>query len=185
MVFPRGVRALLSAALVVVPLVSATAAVPPPANPVISSVAPDPSVLRGADGAFHVYASSDDWSDGAGYRLIPHFRSFDLVEWEYVGDAFAERPAWAQPGSFLWAPDVHPTDSGAVMYYTTGGQLPCSAGPPRRDRKARGRTTTSRSSASGQTRPTRISIRWTPRWCSPRTARSCSWVTSRASTRSR
>lgn len=125
MVFPRGVRALLSAALVVVPLVSATAAVPAAANPVISSVAPDPSVLRGADGAFHVYASSDDWSDGAGYRLIPHFRSFDLVEWEYVGDAFAERPAWAQPGSFLWAPDVHPTDSGAVMYYTTDGQLPC------------------------------------------------------------
>ncbi|MBB1037963.1 family 43 glycosylhydrolase, partial [Dietzia natronolimnaea] len=122
----RGARALGAAALaVVVPLVSATAAVPAAANPVISSIAPDPSVQRGADGAFHVYASSDDWSDGAGYRLVPHFRSFDLVEWEYVGDAFGSRPSWAPSGSYLWAPDVHVTDAGAVMYYTTGGPAPC------------------------------------------------------------
>ncbi len=94
-------------------------------NPVISSVAPDPSALRGTDGAFHIYASSDDWSDGAGYRLIPHFRSFDLVEWEYVGDAFGSRPSWATRGGFLWAPDVHVVPGGAVMYYTTGGSVPC------------------------------------------------------------
>lgn len=119
-------RALVSAALVVVvPLASATTAATAAANPVISSVAPDPSVQRGADGAFHVHATSDDWGDGAGSRLIPHFRSFDLVEWEYVGDAFAARPAWAPPGSFLWAPDVHLTATGAVMYYTTGGAAPC------------------------------------------------------------
>lgn len=122
----RGARALGAAALaVVVPLVSATAAVPAAANPVISSIAPDPSVQRGADGAFHVYASSDDWSDGAGYRLVPHFRSFDLVEWEYVGDAVGSRPSWAPSGSYLWAPDVHVADAGAVMYYTTGGPAPC------------------------------------------------------------
>ncbi|WP_194861241.1 family 43 glycosylhydrolase [Dietzia sp. SYD-A1] len=122
----RGARALGAAAVaVVIPVVSATAAVPAGANPVISSIAPDPSVQRGADGAFHVYASSDDWSDGTGYRLIPHFRSFDLVEWEYVGDAFGSRPVWAPEGSFLWAPDVHVTDTGAVMYYTTGGPAPC------------------------------------------------------------
>ena len=123
-----GARAFATAVLVVVSLValvSATATAPAAANPVISSVAPDPSVQRGADGAFHVYASSDDWADGAGRRLIPHFRSFDLVEWEYVGDAFAARPAWAPIGSFLWAPDVHVTATGAVMYYTTGGQRPC------------------------------------------------------------
>lgn len=123
---PNRARVLASAALVVVvPLVSAAVAAPAAANPVISSVAPDPSVLRGADGAFHVYATSDDWSDGAGYRLIPHFRSFDLVEWEYVGDAFDSRPSWDVGGRFLWAPDVHATDDGAVMYYTTGGPAPC------------------------------------------------------------
>ncbi|UVE95270.1 family 43 glycosylhydrolase [Dietzia sp. B32] len=119
-------RALVSAALVVVvPIASATLAATAAANPVISSVAPDPSVQRGADGAFHVHATSDDWGDGAGRRLIPHFRSFDLVEWEYVGDAFAAPPAWAPSGSFLWAPDVHLTATGAVMYYTTGGPAPC------------------------------------------------------------
>lgn len=120
----RLVRFSLAAALAV-PLVAAAVVLPAAANPVISSIAPDPSVARGADGAFHVYATSDDWSDDAGYRLIPHFRSFDLVEWEYVGDAFAERPMWASQGSFLWAPDVHTTADGAVMYYTTGGSAPC------------------------------------------------------------
>ena len=127
MTFAAGARLLASAALVVVvPLTSVPTAA---GNPVISSVAPDPSVARGGDGAFHVYATSDDWADGAGHRLIPHFRSFDLVEWEYVGDAFTSRPSWAPLGSFLWAPDVHVTDSDsgpdAVMYYTTGGSEPC------------------------------------------------------------
>ncbi len=126
----RAARALVSAAVVVVvPLATVPTALGSPTatgNPVISSVAPDPSVQRGADGAFHVYATSDDWGDGAGHRLIPHFRSFDLVEWEYVGDAFSSRPAWAPLGSVLWAPDVHVMPGGdAVMYYTTGGARPC------------------------------------------------------------
>ena len=98
---PAGARTVVAAALVVVPLAPVATAVTAAANPVISSVAPDPSVQRGADGAFHVYATSDDWADGAGYRLIPHFRSFDLVDWEYVGDAFPTRPGWAPTGSFL------------------------------------------------------------------------------------
>lgn len=101
----------------------ATAAALP--NPATSSVAPDPSVLRAPDGSFHVYASSDNWDDGAGYRMMPHFRSFDLVEWQYVGDAFDQAPAWAPEGSFTWAPDVHVIDGEYRMYYTTGGATPC------------------------------------------------------------
>ncbi|AWH91442.1 hypothetical protein [Dietzia lutea] len=91
----------------------------------ISSVAPDPSVQCCADGGFHVHATSDYWGDGAGRRLVPHFRSFDLVEWEYVGDEFAAPPAWAPAGSLLRAPDVHLTDAGPVMFYTTGGAALC------------------------------------------------------------
>ena len=125
MTLVAGARALASAILVVVPLVAVAVAVPAAANPVISSIAPDPSIQKGPDGAYHVYASSDDWADGAGRRLIPHFRSFDLVEWEYVGDSFGSRPGWAPAGSFLWAPDVHTTATGAVMYYSTGGARPC------------------------------------------------------------
>ena len=116
---------MVAALAVIASLVTATAAVPAAANPVISSIAPDPSIQKGPDGAYHVYASSDNWGDGAGYRLIPHFRSFDLVEWEYVGDAFDQRPPWAGLGSFLWAPDVHTTATGTVMYYSTGGERPC------------------------------------------------------------
>lgn len=129
MSFTSRARHLVSAAVavVVVPSLIAVSGAAPAAvaNPVISSVAPDPSLVRGADGAFHVYATSDDWGDGAGARLLPHFRSFDLVEWEYVGDAVTAGPAWAPRGSFLWAPDVHISDAGAVMYYTTGGDKPC------------------------------------------------------------
>ena len=128
MSFTASARYLVSAAVVaVVPsLIAACVAAPAAvANPVISSVAPDPSLVRGADGAFHVYAASDDWGDGAGARLLPHFRSFDLVEWEYVGDAVPASPAWAPPGSFLWSPDVHISGAGAVMYYSTGGDKPC------------------------------------------------------------
>ncbi|MBB1021535.1 glycosyl hydrolase family 43, partial [Dietzia sp. E1] len=55
------VTAVTVAATAVATATTATAA----ANPVISSVAPDPSVQRGADGAFHVHATSDDWGDGA------------------------------------------------------------------------------------------------------------------------
>lgn len=131
---PRTRARTLSSAVVAVvvgtsPLATGAAAAIGTSNPVISSVAPDPSVTRGADGAFHVYATSDDWGDGGGRRLIPHFRSFDLVEWEYVGDAFSAQPEWDLAGSELWAPDVHvsgPDGAGAaVMYYTTGGSAPC------------------------------------------------------------
>ncbi|WP_314038043.1 family 43 glycosylhydrolase [Dietzia sp. CH92] len=133
MTFAAGARSLVAASLVVVVTIAAATGAAAPAlvptaaaNPVISSVAPDPTVVRGADGAFHVYATSDDWADGAGHRLIPHFRSFDLVEWEYLGDAFTTRPRWAPLISFLWAPDVHVRPGGeAVMYYTTGGSAPC------------------------------------------------------------
>lgn len=124
--FPRSAASLAVAASALV----LTAALPASAlagpNPVTSSVAPDPSIVRGPDGSYNVYASSDDWADGAGTRTIPHFRSFDLVEWQYVGDALPGVPAWAAPGSALWAPDVHTNADGSLrMYYTTGGTAPC------------------------------------------------------------
>lgn len=118
----RTVVVAAATAVLALALPAASLALP---NPAISTVAPDPSVVRAADGSFHLYATSDDWADGAGSRLMPHFRSFDLVEWEYVGDAFAAAPAWLPRGSFLWAPDMHVVDGEYRMYYTTGGAKPC------------------------------------------------------------
>lgn len=111
---------------VAVGAVAAGICTPVAANPVLSTVAPDPSVIRTDDGAFHVIASSDDWADGAGLRIASHFRSFDLLEWEYVGDSFTSLPAWAPADSFLWAPEIVPMSDGSMaMYFTTGGDAPC------------------------------------------------------------
>ncbi|GEM_PF-5634436 len=120
---PRSAFVGLSVLALAIGLPAATLAGP---NPVTSSVAPDPSVVRAEDGSFHVFASSDNWGDGGGVRELPHFRSFVLVEWQYVGDALPAAPTWTAPGTNLWAPDVHTNPDGSLrMYYTTGGDSPC------------------------------------------------------------
>src|SRR3954452_16605677 len=56
----------------------------------------DPDVIRGRDGHWYAYATSDPLSgsdlDASGalrVHRIPMARSDDLVHWRYVGDAFA------------------------------------------------------------------------------------------------
>jgi arabinan endo-1,5-alpha-L-arabinosidase len=95
-------------------------------NPVIEPVAADPSVLRAADGTWYLYATQDRWDDGV-ERYVPIFSSRDLVEWEYLGDAFPFPPRWKSQG-FLWAPDVSEHDGRFWMYYsysTWGDPNPC------------------------------------------------------------
>ncbi|WP_421735584.1 family 43 glycosylhydrolase [Cellulomonas sp.] len=94
------------------------------ANPVSAGFADtfaDPAVLRGKDGWWYAYGTTDPLREGEGTRhLIPMSRSADLVTWEYVGDAFTEdsRPAWAdrERGAALWAPDVRYVDGEYRMY---------------------------------------------------------------------
>ncbi len=75
----------------------------------------DPSVMRGqqpGDTYWYMYCTTDplnddDWTAaGANFRKIPTMRSTDLVNWEYVGEAFTQLPSWAAPGASLWAPDI-------------------------------------------------------------------------------
>jgi arabinan endo-1,5-alpha-L-arabinosidase len=82
-------------------------------NPVIEPVAADPSVIRAKDGTFYLYATQDDWGDRV-WRLIPIFRSRDLVNWTFVGDVFQRPPAWKEAGGFLWAPDISPENNAQV-----------------------------------------------------------------------
>ncbi len=96
-------------------------------NPVATPVAADPSVVRGADGAYYLFATQDDWADGGGDHLVPIFRSQDLVSWTSVGDAFNEAPGWKEDG-FLWAPDVSRRGDRYWLYYsysTWGDENPC------------------------------------------------------------
>jgi arabinan endo-1,5-alpha-L-arabinosidase len=94
-------------------------------NPVSRSFADtyaDPDVVRGKDGWWYGYATSDPLRSGGERHLIPMSRSRDLVHWRFAGDAFssATLPSWADTahGASLWAPDVHYAGHGQWrMYY--------------------------------------------------------------------
>ncbi len=108
--------------------VSAAAAGPRPAphtyvNPVSSTFADtfaDPTVIRGQDGYWYAYATSDPLRTGEGQpHRIPMARSADLTNWTFVGDALSDatRPGYVAAGSSYWAPDVRYLNGRYVMYY--------------------------------------------------------------------
>jgi arabinan endo-1,5-alpha-L-arabinosidase len=80
----------------------------------------DPAVVRGPDGWWYAYGTSDPLRSGERTpHLVPTARSADLVTWSYVNDAFsaANRPSWAAEGAALWAPDVRQVGNRWLMYY--------------------------------------------------------------------
>ena len=80
----------------------------------------DPSVIRGKDGFWYAFGTSDPLREGerTPHRL-PVARSADLVRWTHVGDAFTDAtlPAWAAPDASLWAPDIRYVDGEYRLYY--------------------------------------------------------------------
>ena len=92
-------------------------------NPVIKANCPDPYVLdnRERDGYFYVYSTQTSSELTGGLAYLPVYRSKNLVDWEFAGDAFAgKKPDW-RPGYTVWAPDVHYTDGHYLLYYALGG----------------------------------------------------------------
>ncbi|TNC20550.1 glycoside hydrolase [Georgenia sp. 311] len=92
-------------------------------NPVtagFSDTYADPAVIRGKDGWWYLYATSDPLVEGGEFGLMHVSRSRDLVDWEYVDTIFDEdtRPGWATATSFFWAPDIRYVDGQYVLYYT-------------------------------------------------------------------
>jgi hypothetical protein len=114
-----------AAALMVLTPVSAKAA---PArtytNPVSAPFADtfaDPTVVRGDDGYWYAYGTTDPLREGERVaHRIPTARSTDLVTWSYVGDAFGpdQLPPYAAANAALWAPDVRRVDGRWLMYVT-------------------------------------------------------------------
>lgn len=95
------------------------------ANPVVGYSLPDPTVIKGADGKFYLYATEDT-------RNTPVHRSSDLVKWEFIGTAFTEgtRPSF-EPKGGLWAPDINYIHNQYVLYYSMsvwGGEWTCGIG---------------------------------------------------------
>jgi arabinan endo-1,5-alpha-L-arabinosidase len=100
--------------------------VPGPAtitNPISSPFADtyaDPSILRGHDGYYYAYATSDPLRDGDEPGDMHVARTKDFSSWEYEGTVFDgdNRPEWAAKGSHFWAPDVRYINGKYAMYYT-------------------------------------------------------------------
>ncbi len=94
-------------------------------NPVSRSFADtyaDPSVIRGKDGWYYAYGTSDPLRSGNNPRnYLPMSRSRDLVNWQYMGDAFtaATLPSWADTANdaSLWAPEIHYANGQWRLYY--------------------------------------------------------------------
>src|SRR5699024_9615898 len=63
-------------------------------NPVFEPVLADPSIIRDEEGIFYAYGTQDDWGDGTGSKIVPILKSENLIDWEYIGDAFNEMPQW-------------------------------------------------------------------------------------------
>lgn len=103
-------------------------------NPVIDYSLPDPSIIKGEDGYFYLYATED-------IRNLPIHRSKDLVNWEFVGTAFtdATRPDF-EPNGGIWAPDINKIGDKYVLYYSMsvwGGEWTCGIGCAVSDRPER------------------------------------------------
>jgi arabinan endo-1,5-alpha-L-arabinosidase len=88
----------------------------------------DPAVLRdprAKNPTWYLYCTSDPVSkrerdrDGWHFRMIPIYRSTDLVHWNFVADAFNDRPAGlASPTSGLWAPEPEYLNGRYYLYFT-------------------------------------------------------------------
>lgn len=80
----------------------------------------DPAVIKAKDGYWYAYGTTDPLQEGEGeFHTIPISRSKNLVDWEYVGDAFDEptEVPWADTDAALWAPDIRYLNGEYYMYY--------------------------------------------------------------------
>jgi hypothetical protein len=112
----------------------------PYVNPVSKTIPADtfadPSVIRGKDGYWYSYGTSDPLCEETnadpgcaaenGYvpHRIPIARSTDLVTWRFVGDAFTDPgtpgsnfPSWGEPNAGLWGPDIRYVNGQYRLYY--------------------------------------------------------------------
>jgi arabinan endo-1,5-alpha-L-arabinosidase len=88
-------------------------------NPVLGNDAPDPTIMRDADGSYYAY-TTQSYHD-ARFFNVPVLHSRDLLNWTLMGDAFTERPSWTPPGidkGDIWAPHIVRFDDTYYLYYS-------------------------------------------------------------------
>lgn len=88
-------------------------------NPVISENAPDPGVVRLADGSGWVAVATSDHSSkhSPDPRAFPMYFSKDLIHWEVRSWVFVREswPAWARDN--MWAPELHNVNGRYIVYF--------------------------------------------------------------------
>lgn len=85
-------------------------------NPIFSPDLADPSIIRADDGVFYAYGTQNNWGDNKS-KLVPIIKSENLVDWEYIGNAFEKSPTWKTDGT-IWAPDIVKYNSKYYLYYS-------------------------------------------------------------------
>jgi arabinan endo-1,5-alpha-L-arabinosidase len=87
----------------------------------------DPTIIPGqtsGDHYWYMYCTTDPLNDddrtggSFNFHLIPMLRSLDLVNWTYMGDAFAAKPAWVANDAGLWAPEIKFLNNKYYLFYT-------------------------------------------------------------------
>jgi arabinan endo-1,5-alpha-L-arabinosidase len=108
----------------------------PATGPVVSC--PDPAIIKQRVTFYDVWylyctgdplnSSDSNGSGGLKNHLITQYRSYDLVHWTYIGDAFPTPPAWIGGATDqLWAPAVKYFNNKYYLYYVAPAT---SAGGP-------------------------------------------------------
>lgn len=98
-----------------------------PGDGMVESCA-DPTLIHGqqaGDTFWYMYCTTDPLNDedqdpngNFNFHLMPMLKSFDLVNWTYMGDVFEARPAWVHPTAGLWAPEIKYFNGQYYLYYT-------------------------------------------------------------------
>lgn len=109
-------------------------------NPVTAKVVdtfPDPAMIRGKDGSWYAYGTTNPIFNSAGEEgehILPVLRSGNMVDWTYVGDVVSPDaiPSFWQGNSRAWAPDIRYVDGQYHLTYalSTGGIALATAPTP-------------------------------------------------------
>lgn len=98
-------------------------------NPVTAGVVstfPDPTMIRGKDGKWYAYGTTnaifaDSGNDAE--HILPVLSSTDMVTWTYVGDVYTptDHPSWWPATTRPWAPDIRYVDGAYHLTYALSG----------------------------------------------------------------
>lgn len=93
-------------------------------NPVWDHDFPDPTVIRTAGGTWYAYGTDGGYNGQ--YARIQVASSPDGIRWTWLGDALADKPAWALKSHNFWAPDVHYNSATRryLLYYAARNDHP-------------------------------------------------------------